>query len=110
MIGRNGRGGGRGLTTRAAVVCHLHGSPCSWQHFWGEPMDQRCVPGKAPVCLSPPSGPRRGLSTAGGTSRGARGCLRRGACAVVLVGLLSLSGLAGAQDLRWQDAVATLAA
>jgi hypothetical protein len=74
-------------------------------------MYQRCTQEEASLPLSPPGGTSGKTSDVRSAFRKTRGRRRGGPRAVVvLMVLLSLPGLAGAQDLRWQDAVATLAA
>src|SRR4029453_15832441 len=78
---------------------------------WEEPMHQRCAHDEASLRLPTPVVQPRGTYGAGGASRRVWGRGRRGPHAVVMmVALLSLPGLVGAQPLRWQDAVAALAA
>jgi hypothetical protein len=67
-------------------------------------MNQRYTQDEASLRLPPPDALPGGTSDAGGPAP-------RGPCAVVvLMALLSLPGRVGAQPLRWQDAVALLAA
>ena len=73
-------------------------------------MHQRYAQGDISLCLPTPVLQPRGTSDAGGNSRGARGRLLRGPHTVVLMALLSLPGLVGAQPMRWPEAVAALAA